>query len=482
MNSNPPPGGGNVHGYHQHGVSLLSGWLPWTAQVLVVLLVVAAVGWRTRRWRVLWVPVAAGFAVLGTLAFAGYLDGSGLATDPPPAALWIWIGLTLASLAVLVLGWRGAAWWRRGLSAVAVPLSLLCVGLVLNQWVGYFPTVQEAYEQVTAAPLPNQVPEQQLAALRGQPQPAGRLVPITVPDTASHFPHRQEYAYLPPAWFTGPAPPQLPAIMMIGGEFNTAADWIRTGGALDVVDRYQRAHQGVSPILVFADAGGTFNNDTECVDGPRGNSADHLTEDLRPYVTQHFGAATDPQRWGLVGWSMGGTCAADLALMHPELFASFENIAGDLGPTVGDRQKTVEQLYGGDAAAWARFDPMTVLARHGPYADTAGWFEDSQQSGRGRQPHPPHGDRSGNAGYGGHVEQGDFGQDQLAEAHQLCDAASGDGVRCSVHAQPGGHSWQFAARAFGDALPWMDSRLEAPGEPGTPPLAPVADQVAQPGQ
>ena len=44
MNSNPPPGGGNVHGYHQHGVSLLSGWLPWSAQVLVVLLVVAAVG------------------------------------------------------------------------------------------------------------------------------------------------------------------------------------------------------------------------------------------------------------------------------------------------------------------------------------------------------------------------------------------------------------------------------------------------------
>jgi S-formylglutathione hydrolase FrmB len=469
MGNNPPPSGG-LHGGH-HGISLLSGWLPWTVQILVVLTIVVAVGWRTRRWRLLWVPVATAVAVLGTLAFAAYLDGSGMATDPPPMALWVWIGLTLASLAVLVLGWRGTTWWRRGLSALAVPLSLLCVGLTLNQWVGYFPTVQEAYAQVTAAPLPNQVPEGQLASLRGQgPQMrAGKLVPITTPDTASGFAHRQEYAYLPPAWFTGPTPPQLPAIMMIGGEFNTAADWIRTGGALDVIDHYQQTHGGVSPILVFADAGGTFNNDTECVNGPRGNAADHLTKDLRPYIAQHFGASEDPQQWGVVGWSMGGSCAADLAVMHPELFRSFENIAGDLGPTVGDRNKTIQQLYGGNAAAWAQFDPMTVLAHHGPYANTAGWFEDSQQNPAfKRHPHPNKG-QDDNAGYGGHVEGGDFSQDQTAEAHQLCDAARKDAIPCSVRTRPGGHSWQFAQQAFADALPWMAGRVENPAQPASAP-------------
>lgn len=77
--------------------------------------------------------------------------------------------------------------------------------------------------------------------------------------------------------------------MMIGGEFNTPADWVRAGNAVATADAFAAAHHGYAPVLVFADAGGAFNNDTECVDGSRGNSADHLTEDVRPYVISHFG-------------------------------------------------------------------------------------------------------------------------------------------------------------------------------------------------
>ena len=58
---------------------------------------------------------------------------------------------------MLVAGWRGARWWRRGASrASAVPLCLLCAALALNLWVGYFPTVQTAWNQLTAGPLPDQ--------------------------------------------------------------------------------------------------------------------------------------------------------------------------------------------------------------------------------------------------------------------------------------------------------------------------------------
>ena len=65
--------------------------------------------------------------------------------------------------------------------------------------------------------------------------------------------------------------------MMIGGEFNTPADWLRAGDAVTTIDKFAAAHGGNAPVFVFVDAGGTFNNDTECVNGPRGNSADHLT-------------------------------------------------------------------------------------------------------------------------------------------------------------------------------------------------------------
>ena len=38
-------------------LSLMHGWIPMTLELLAVTTVVVAVGWRTRRWRLLWLPV-----------------------------------------------------------------------------------------------------------------------------------------------------------------------------------------------------------------------------------------------------------------------------------------------------------------------------------------------------------------------------------------------------------------------------------------
>ena len=93
---------------------------------------------------------------------------------------------------------------------------------------------------------------------------------------------------------------------------------------------------------MFVDSGGSFNNDTECVNGPRGNAADHLIKDVRPYVVDQFGASDKAANWAVVGWSMGGTCAVDLTVMHPDMFSTFEDIAGDHGPTAGTKEQTIE--------------------------------------------------------------------------------------------------------------------------------------------
>ena len=55
-----------------------------------------------------------------------------------------------------------------------------------------------------------------------------------------------------------------------------------------------------------------------------------------------FGVSADPANWGVVGWSMGGTCAVDLTVMHPDLFSAFEDIAGDIGPNSGNKDQTIE--------------------------------------------------------------------------------------------------------------------------------------------
>ncbi|NKE28781.1 esterase family protein, partial [Mycobacterium tuberculosis] len=290
--------------------------------------------------------------------------------------------MTGAAATVLILGWRSARWWRRGASLLAVPLCLLSATLTLNLWVGYFPTVQTAWNQLTSGPLPDQADQAAVAALAhsGVRPSHGTLLPVVIPSDASHFKHRGELVYLPPAWFDrehrseNPPPPQLPTVMMIGGQFNTPADWARAGNAVKTLDDFAAAHSGNAPVVVFVDSGGAFNNDTECVNGRRGNAADHLTKDVVPYMVSKFGVSPEQTSWGIVGWSMGGTCAVDLTVMHPTLFSAFVDIAGDFYPNAGNKTQTIVRLFGGNEDAWSAFDPTTVITRHGSYTGLSGWF------------------------------------------------------------------------------------------------------------
>jgi S-formylglutathione hydrolase FrmB len=449
-------------GHWNHGTSLLVGWLPLCIQLLAAAVLLVAIGWRTRRWRWVWLPVGAAVGVLTALGVRAYMNSQGLASDPAPLALWVWTAVFAASIALAVFGFRGAQWWRRALSILAVPLTLLSALSVLNQWVGYYSTVERAWGDLTAGPMPDQIDAKALGALRNTHPDSGKLVPVNFPDDASGFKHRTEYVYLPPAWFAGPVPPKLPAVMMIAGEFANPTNWIRTGDAISVMDHYARAHNGAAPVLVFVDSSGSFNNDTECVNGPRGNAADHLTKDVRPALISEFGTSSNPAEWAVVGWSMGGTCAIDLTVMHPDLFNTFEDIGGDRGPNSGTKEQTIARLYGGDATAWDRFDPRTVMAQHRPYAGVAGYFDDSQEPADDKTKNLP--DRPQNhaapVGFGGHDDANEFRE--KGALPDLCAAAVSADIGCVLRVYPGYHTWQFAAHAFADALPWIAQRLHTP--------------------
>ena len=251
--------------------------------------------------------------------------------------------------------------------------------------------------------------------------------------------------------------------MMVGGEFNTPADWMRAGNAIKTIDDFAAAHGGNAPVFVFVDSGGAFNNDTECVNGTRGNAADHLTKDVVPFMISNYRVSPNRANWGVVGWSMGGTCAVDLTVMHPDMFSAFEDIAGDLTPNSGNKAQTIERLFGGNAAAYAAFDPTTVITRHGPYAGVAGRFDIN-----GPTPTSPPRKVVVNAAANPN--------DQTAAANSLCATGSANGIKCAVVTQPGKHDWPFAARAFAAGLPWLAGQLGTPGLPviplpGPPPRA-----------
>jgi S-formylglutathione hydrolase FrmB len=422
-------------------MSLIDGWLPPVTQALTVIAFVCAVGWRSRRWRVLLVPLALVVGVTLAAWAHWYITATGITGDGPPRTLWIWIGLTGAGAAIAVLGWRSARWWRRIASLLAIPLCLLSCALTVNQWVSYFPTVYGAWSQLTAGPLPDQADRATVVAMQrnGAVPSRGVVVSVAIPADASKFKHRDELVYLPPAWFATTPAPRLPVIMMIGGEFNTPADWLRVGQAARTMDDFAAAHGGNSPVLVFADSGGAFNVDTECVNGSRGNAADHLTKDIVPYMVSDFGVSVDRANWGVAGFSAGGTCAVDLTVMHPELFSVFLDIAGDLSPNTGTKAQTIARLFGGDPNAWAAFDPGTVMVNHGPYSGVSGWFAT--------------------------VASGDAAAGDAART--LCALGSRQGIRCAVVPGAGKHDWIFAASSFATALPWMAGHLLTHGVPSS---------------
>ena len=445
--------------------SLMHGWVPITVQVIAGIVLALAVGWRSRRWRTVSLPAAATVGGITAYATHWYIVDRGLSDEPAPSGLWLWIALTGTAATVLILGWHSVRRWRRGAAFAAVPLCLLSAALVLNLWVGYFPTVQSAWNQLTSGPLPDQTDKATVTAMatKGTRPAHGSVVPVVIPADASHFKHRGELVYLPPEWFASNPPPRLPTVMMIGGQFNTPADWTRAGNAIKTIDDFATTHHGNAPVLVFVDSGGAFNNDTECVNGIRGNAADHLTKDVVPYMVSNFGVSPTRSNWGVVGWSMGGTCAVDLTVMHPEMFSAFVDVAGDFFPNAGNKAQTIARLFGGNADAWAAFDPTTVINRHGHYNDVAGWFAVSSDA----PPAPRHNFAIADAGsirLAGRDAAANP-SNQTAAAYSLCALGRANGIDCAVLPQPGKHDWPFADRVFAAALPWLAGQLGTPGVP-----------------
>lgn len=448
---------------------LTGGWIPLIAQLLAAVLVLSVLMRRSVRWLSICVPAA---LALGALLAAGagwYIADQKLADDALPLLFWGWITLLGAACVLAVLGWRHGARWHRVVSVLAVPASALCVALTLNDAVGYFPTMASVWNRMAGTGQMDAAMAVDLQR-RGIAPNWNSIVKVTTPDDVSGFRHRTELVVLPPAWYRTTPPPRLPAVMMLGGEFGTPGDWLYAGKVQQVVQAYASAHDGNAPVLVFPDYSGEFSNDTECVNGRRGNAADHLTKEVVPYIISHFGVSDDPGQWAVVGWSSGGTCAVSLAATQPELFRTFVDIDGQFGPNAGTKEQTIARLFGGDASAWAAFDPRTVMRSHPRYDGAAVWFSvstDTPSVYRAPGPVTVPLDLAADTDATTSDDHGEI-------ADELCRLASSRGFECAVVPNPGGHDFASASSSFAQALPWLAARLRTsatspiplPGAPG----------------
>src|SRR5262245_54952684 len=161
-------------------VSLLHGWVPVATQVLTVAILMLALGWRSRRWNLRWLPISLLTGTAAALVVYWYIGYQGWSNNPAPSRFWIWIALTGLAGVVLLAGWPGVRWWQRTASVLAIPLCLLCVAMALNLWVGYLPTVATAWDRLTGVPLGGKIDMATLREMqkKGTPPVSGTIVSV----------------------------------------------------------------------------------------------------------------------------------------------------------------------------------------------------------------------------------------------------------------------------------------------------------------
>ena len=161
--------------------------------------------------------------------------------------------------------------------------------------------------------------------------------------------------------------------------------------------------------------------------------------------------------------SSGGTCAVMLAAKYPDLFSAFVSLDGQLGPNSGTKSQTVARLFGGDADAWAAFDPRTLIERHGRYDNLSAWLGVSDDT---PTVHRPAGDTPPDPAAITDWDQ--YSEEHAANADKLCALLSGHNVECSVVGYGGSHDFPSAGDGFAAALPWLAGELGTPNAPTHP--------------
>jgi S-formylglutathione hydrolase FrmB len=261
----------------------------------------------------------------------------------------------------------------------------------------------------------------------------GRLYSVDIPGIISKFHTRDAWVYVPAIASTDPNALNLPVLVLLAGYPGAPTDWLNGVGLVNTMDAFAKLHHGITPIVVVADDTGSQLNDTECVNSPRGNVETYLTQDVPNYIEAHFPVSDSPSNWAIGGLSMGGSCAVMLALLHPNVYQTFLDMSGEIGPSLDSQAQTIQILFHGSYVDWQEHQPLYLLSHRKYSSNTGGFFA------------------SGNADTPTTIEQ----------TKELYLAAKQDGLNTVYETVQGPHSFNVFAQIFTDAVPWLSNRVGA---------------------
>ncbi|MCE6998331.1 esterase family protein [Saccharothrix sp. S26] len=364
--------------------------------------------------------------------------------EPLPAILAVWTGAVLVAVCLAAARLRAARWWSRVLSAVLVLVVTASAVTAANAFFGFYPTSRAVLDALTdsrvdldeVAPPASSVVEVpaggKLADVWRKPADLPDRGTVSEASIPGGFPARPAWIYLPPAYAATPRP-RLPVVVLLAGQPGSPRNWFDAGRLADNMDAFARGHDGLAPIVVVADQLGSETANPLCLDSKLGQSETYLARDVPAWIKGRLTVDDRREAWTIAGLSQGGTCSLQLAVRAPEVYANFIDLSGQREPSLGTRAETVRAAFDGDEAAFARVNPMDVLARE-RFPRTAGVIVAG----------------SGDTSY----RQAD------AEVFDACRAAGMDVVWKEL---PGGHDWNVWRAGFYDSLPWLAARTGLSG-------------------
>jgi len=111
-------------------------------------------------------------------------------------------------------------------------------------------------------------------------------------------------------------------------------NWFRSLDLTKALAASEKANPGFSIIGVIPTVNVAGTQDLECMNFPKSGIQTEtlLTSDIRTFVNNRLGLSS--RRWGVIGVSTGGWCAAMLSIKHEELFYGAVSIAGYYRPAL----------------------------------------------------------------------------------------------------------------------------------------------------
>jgi enterochelin esterase-like enzyme len=385
------------------------------------------------------------------------------------------VGLALLAVAVFWLTKRRSHVKGRGplrrIAFTAGALSLvLGLAATANWYAGWIPNLEAARirlgfgpssrtdsELARHAPATSELGSQPIAGpgtplATPSPQPSSATVPKGAADSFElpapadlNLASTTVWIYTPPGYDPS-GRVAYPAIYMIHGSPGSPQDWIASGGA-DILDQMIAAGELAPVVAVFPSVKARGAVDSGCLDStkPGGSQVEtYLYQVVKPWVEHHFPVSTDRRANAIAGMSMGGYCAIDQGLRHPDQFATVLALMPYGSPGAGGENMKSNQ---------AEIDAVTPLK----YVSTIEGLEDYPIAAWFAIP--------------GAEEDGEVGRDSRTMSQALQDR---DQVTEVIVAPGQAHTWRMAVAVLPQGLAFWQAQLDriAHVSPADPPMQP----------